>query len=177
MSFGDRPRVVLGSITSPACYFECYDGSTTEMGGRRFQRWVGCNFDLIKFSGDFLSVYWFPLNSEMFVSIGTVLFGWSPWRDKVLQWGAHFWTTFGTSPWRDKVLWRGAHFWTTFGQSPWRDKVIRRRAYLFLDHIWLMPKMWFFSHTAWQELSNEELSPFNVSTTFFTLLFNWFLIR
>jgi hypothetical protein len=33
-----------------------------------------------------------------------------------------------------------------------------------------------FLPTAWQELSNEELLPFNVSTTFFTFLFNWFLI-
>ncbi len=44
------------------------------MGGRRFQWWVGCNFDLIKFSGDFSSVYWFPPNSETFVSIRTVLY-------------------------------------------------------------------------------------------------------
>ncbi len=44
-----------------------------EMGGRRFQQWVGCNFDLIKFCGDFSSVYRFLPNAQKFVSIGTVL--------------------------------------------------------------------------------------------------------
>ncbi len=73
MSFGDGPRVVLGSITSPARCFEYHDGITTEIGRRRFQQWAQCNFDLIKFWSDFLSVYWFPPNAQTFVSIGTVL--------------------------------------------------------------------------------------------------------
>ena len=33
------------SFTSPATCFECYDGTGTEMGRRRFQRWVGCNLE------------------------------------------------------------------------------------------------------------------------------------
>ena len=37
------------SITSPARCFAFYDGTTTAMGGRHFQQWVGCNFNLIKF--------------------------------------------------------------------------------------------------------------------------------
>ena len=66
-------RRAKSSLTSPARCFAIYDGTDREMGGRHFQRWVGCNFDLIKICGDFSSVYRFPPNSETFVSIRTVL--------------------------------------------------------------------------------------------------------
>jgi hypothetical protein len=124
--------------------------------------------------------------------------GQSLWRDKVLRQGAHFWTTFGQSPWRDKVLQWGAFFldhiwsesstwqspptrdiffWTIFGTSPWRDKVLRQGAYLFLVEPYLVDVQdMAFLPIAWQDLSNEELYLFNVSTTLFTFLFNWFLV-
>ena len=66
-------RRAKSSLTSPARCFAFYDGTDREMGGRHFQRWVGCNFDLIKICGDLSSVYRFPPNSETFVSIRTVL--------------------------------------------------------------------------------------------------------
>ncbi len=59
--------------TLPERCSEYRSGTATEMGGRRFQRWVGCNFDLIKFCGDFSSVYWFQPNAQTFGSIRTVL--------------------------------------------------------------------------------------------------------
>jgi hypothetical protein len=61
------------SFTSPATCFECYDGTDTEMGRRRFQRWVGCNLGTLKKSSDFSSVDTFLPNSEVYVSIRTVL--------------------------------------------------------------------------------------------------------
>jgi hypothetical protein len=51
------------SFTSPATCFECYGGTGTEMGRRRFQRWVGCNLGTLKKSSDFSSVNTFPPNS------------------------------------------------------------------------------------------------------------------
>ena len=44
------------SFTSPATCFECYDGTVKEMGGRRFQLWVGCILCPLKKSIDFSSV-------------------------------------------------------------------------------------------------------------------------
>ena len=67
--FGYTPRVV----SSPATCFECYDGTGTEMGRRHFQRWVGCNLGTLKKSSNFSSIYRFPPNLELWVSIRTVL--------------------------------------------------------------------------------------------------------
>jgi hypothetical protein len=44
------------SVTAPATCFECYDGTGSEMGGRRFQRWIGCILCPLKKSSNFLSV-------------------------------------------------------------------------------------------------------------------------
>jgi hypothetical protein len=56
-------RLTLGKInfwihsksgfTSPATFFECYDGTDTETGRRRFQQWVGCNLGTLKKSSNF----------------------------------------------------------------------------------------------------------------------------
>ena len=62
------------SFTPPATCFDCYDGTDTEMGRRRFQRWVGCNLGTLKKSSNFSSVYRFPPNSKVWVPIRTVLF-------------------------------------------------------------------------------------------------------
>ncbi len=62
------------SLTLPATCFECYDGTGTEMGRGRFQRWVGCNFGTLKKSCDFSSVNTFPPNLEVYVSISSVLY-------------------------------------------------------------------------------------------------------
>ena len=77
-------RLTLGKInfwihsksgfTSPATFFECYDGTGTAMGRRRFQRWVRCNFGTLKKSCDFSSVNTFLPNLEVYVSIQTVLY-------------------------------------------------------------------------------------------------------
>ena len=61
------------SFTSPATCFECYDGTGTEMGRKRFQRWVGCNFGTLKKSCNFSSVNTFPPNLDLWFSIRSVL--------------------------------------------------------------------------------------------------------
>jgi len=61
------------SFTSPATFFECYDGTGTKMGRRCFQQWVGCNFGTLKKSCDFSSFNTFPPNLEVYDSIRTVL--------------------------------------------------------------------------------------------------------